>query len=91
MNFRKKKKHEILLWIQVKVSHHDSSPVLVTDETKWITIGKVLNRWSDKENVAYFKFALDATGTANVKIPTSSKEESFYLEVRVSNLKSKFP
>lgn len=72
----------IPMTFQVTVSHHDDSPVLLNDETKWITVGKVFNRYRDNVNVTYFKFELNANGTADIRIPTSLKATTFSLEVR---------
>lgn len=66
---------------QITVSHHDDSSVLLNDETKWITIGKSDGYYSN-ENVTYYKFELNADGTADIRIPTSVKDSAFYLEVR---------
>lgn len=72
----------IPLTFQITVSHHDDSPVLLNDETKWITIGKIINRHHDSENVTYYKFELNANGTADIRIPTYLKDQSFNLQVK---------
>lgn len=72
----------IPMTFQVTVSRHDDSPVLLNDETKWITIGKMIDRYQDNENVTYYKFELNANGTADIRIPTSLKDSTFYLQVR---------
>lgn len=72
----------IPMTFQITVSHHDDSPVLLNDKTKWITIGKISSRYHDSENVTYYKFELNANGTADIRIPTFFKDSGFYLQVR---------
>lgn len=72
----------IPMTFQVTVRHHDDTPVLLNDETKYITIGKIVDRYQDNENVTYHKFELNANGTANIRIPTSLKDSTFYLKVK---------
>lgn len=65
------------------MSHHDNSPVLLNEETKWITIGKITNRYNSDERVTYYKFELNVNGTANLRIPTLTNETQIYLQVRI--------
>lgn len=64
------------------MSRHDSAPIVLTDDTKWLTIGKIIDQYTDHENVTYFKFPINSTGVADIRIPTKSKEKPFSLQVR---------
>lgn len=70
--------------LQLSVGHHDGSPVMLNEDTKWITVGKILNRYTNDESAVYHKFELNSNGTAEIKMPTSAKENNFYLVVSVS-------
>lgn len=66
------------------MSRQDDSPVLLNEETKWITIGKIIDRYNTNERVTYYKFEMNANGTANIRIPTMRNETNFSLEVRIN-------
>lgn len=55
--------------------------VLLNDETKWISIRKVLNPYTPDERETYEQFELGSNGTAEVRLPTSVKDNSFHLDV----------
>lgn len=65
----------------MSVRHHDGSPVLLNDETKWITIGKILKPYTSDEHVTYEKYELGSNGVVEVQLPTSVKDASFNIEV----------
>lgn len=65
------------------MSLQDHSPVLLNDNTKWIIIGKILDRYNRNERVTYYKFELIANRTAKIRIPTMRNETNFNLEVNV--------
>ncbi|XP_055324613.1 thioester-containing protein 1 allele S1-like [Sitodiplosis mosellana] len=64
------------------VSHHDNSPVLLNEETKWIQIGKIANRHRTDEDGVYYKFELNKNGTADIRVPTMRNETHFDLQVK---------
>ena len=66
---------------QIKVTHHDNSAVPVDENTKDIIIGKVYHQYQLDANYTYTKFELDSTGSANIRIPTSTKQGGFRLNV----------
>lgn len=66
----------------MSVSHHDNSPVLLNEETKWIHVGKITNRYNLNENVVYYKFELNKNSTANIRIPTLRNETRIDLQVQ---------
>ena len=66
----------------MSVSHHDNSPVLLNEETKWIHVGKITNRYNANENVVYYKFELNKNSTANIRIPTLRNETRIDLQVQ---------
>lgn len=68
--------------MQLTVSHHDNSPVLLNDETKWIYVGKITNRYNILENVTYYKFELNKNSTADIRIPTLRNESRIDLQVQ---------
>lgn len=65
------------------MKHHDNSPVLLNEETKYITVGKIIDRYNNNERVTYYKFELNPNGTANIRIPTMTNETQIYLQVRI--------
>lgn len=81
-------KHEfspgLPITFSVSVKHQDNSPVLVNEETKSIMVGKILNQYQLNEQVIYYKFELNANGTANIRIPTLTNETQINLEVRIT-------
>ncbi|XP_031634654.1 CD109 antigen-like, partial [Contarinia nasturtii] len=78
------------LTFSISVKHHDNSPVLLNEETKWITIGKVFDRFNSDERVTYYKFELNENANANIRIPTRSNETNFYLQVKYVDEESDF-
>lgn len=69
------------LTFKLSVSHHDNSPVLLTEETNTIVVGKIIDRYNNNERVTYYKFDVGANGTADIRIPTLNNETNFYLQV----------
>lgn len=67
---------------QISVKHQDKSLVLLNDETRWIIVGKIMDRYTINEKVTYYKFELNENGVANVRIPTLTNETKFHLEVK---------
>lgn len=61
--------------------HQDNSPVLLTETTRDIIVGKIIDRFTNDERVVYYKYELNANGTADIRLPTLSNETSFSLEV----------
>lgn len=59
---------------------------MVNEDTKYITVGKILNRYNNDESAVYHKFELNSNGTVEIKMPTFAKENNFYLAVSVSQL-----
>lgn len=55
--------------------------VLLNDETKWISIRKIINPYTSDERETYEQFELGTNGTAEVRLPTSVKDNSFHLDV----------
>lgn len=66
----------------MSVSHHDESPVLLNEETKYIIVGKITNRYNPKEDVVYYKFELNKNSTADIRIPTLRNETRIDLQVQ---------
>lgn len=67
----------------VSIKHQDDSPILVNDETKFVMVGKITNRYSpENEKIEYSKFELNSNGTFQVNIPTSRQEVNFHLTMK---------
>lgn len=78
----------IPIQVTVAVTYQDDKPVMVTDATKEIVISKVPNNKNLSE--IYTKYELSINGTADIRIPTSSKDESGFI-LKVMALIDKMP
>lgn len=73
--------------LQISVSRHDNSPVLVNGETKRIVIEKS-KRFLVGLMPTIFDFELNANATAHIELPTLEDDNFFYLKVRIGNMKA---
>lgn len=71
---------------QISIAHQDNSPVLLNEETREIVIGKIINRFTNDEQVVYYKYEFNANGTANIRLSTLTNETGFNLEVKKETL-----
>lgn len=86
------RKHDFIpgeiLQFDVKLSHHDNSPIIYNNETKRILVGKIIDRYELNEHIEYIETEMNENGVIRVHVTTGTMEKNFYLILKYMNEES---